>query len=614
MQENSKIVIYGKKSIKNNEALFVNENDFVSPAYNYQNIQESISELQRISRQSIDNKSLLELLTYDEISMWWLFFPRFSQKFMKYIAFIINFSMFIKEVKPQIVQVTNNFENFSVIKQICNNQNVKLKISNWNYLQFKLKTKIRHKLRYYNSKRTTNKKIKQRKTFFYQKKDSIPFVNNKIIFTSTPIYRRQIFDVIEGISKKGEFLIDDIIKMIDNKNEIVGIDLFTHVLWDDTVLHERVNSEIPWIPVEVLFKKSQQNKHKRFLKKYEKLLSSQKFQKLFEFQNIRYWELLIEDFDEMKFDYYLPYWLNLIDSLKEFFSNHRPKCIFLIHETNPLSVAFIAVCKKLGIRTIGIQHGIIYDYHEQYMHDNFATIENPNGFPFPDKMLLFGKYFEKILSKKGYPKENLVTFGNPSFFDLENIKSALENKHLLEKYGIGKNKTVILFTSTRQQEGYDITKKHNYDSRIWNYLLENFGNDDRFFLILKPHPKELTTVYEEILKKNNYPLNAKIIQGSLYELIYVSSVVISTYSTTIIDSLCFKKPVISVEFDERKYPVTLGKAVKTTKLDNLKTNILEINNNDTIKNELLQNSNEFIKMFYNIPEENPKKLLENLIR
>lgn len=118
----------------------------------------------------------------------------------------------------------------------------------------------------------------------------------------------------------------------------------------------------------------------------------------------------------------------------------------------------------------------------------------------------------------------------------------------------------------------------------------------------------------KFLKKNKSPLNAKIIQGSLQELIYISSVIISTYSTTIIDSLCFKKPVINVEFDEIKFPIILGNAVKTTKLDDLKKNILEIINNNTVKNELLQNSSEFIKMLYNIPEENPKKLLQNLVK
>jgi len=73
-----------------------------------------------------------------------------------------------------------------------------------------------------------------------------------------------------------------------------------------------------------------------------------------------------------------------------------------------------------------------------------------------------------------------------------------------------------------------------------------------------------------------------------------------------------KKPVITVEFDEIKFPISLGKAVKRTKLDDLKQGILEITTNVNTKNELLRNSREFIKLFYNIPEENPKKMLDEI--
>jgi len=101
MPENTKIVIYGKKSKKNNGTFFVNENDFFSPHYNYQNILNSINELKRIEKLSIDGNYLMDLLTYDGVSMWWFFYPRLSQKFLKYIAFIINFSKFIDEFKPR---------------------------------------------------------------------------------------------------------------------------------------------------------------------------------------------------------------------------------------------------------------------------------------------------------------------------------------------------------------------------------------------------------------------------------------------------------------------------------------------------------------------------------
>jgi len=611
--ESSKIIIYGKKSKKISKTFFVCENDFQSPFYNQQNILESINELKKLEKTSIEGKYLPDLLMYEGVSMWWFLYPILSQKFFTHVGFISNFSKFIKEEKPEIVKITDDFSNFNIIKQICYQQNVKLRISNWNHLKFKISKKIINKLRKYNSKRITNRKIDRRKKMFFKKNDSIPTLNDKIIFTSTPTYRRHIFDIQEGVSTKGEFLIQNLVNLIDDKKKIIGIDLFSHVLLNDTTLEERMNSRMTWIPVEALLQKIHPNKHKHFLEKYEKLLNSKEFQKLFEFKKIKYWEQLVDNFHEMKFDYYLPYWLALYDSLKRFFSNNKPKCLFLIYEHGPLSIAFIAVCKKLGIQTIGIQHAMIYDYHSQYLHDNFYTPDNPQGFLFPNKMILFGEYFKNILLKNGYPKENLVTFGNPAFFNLEKIESILQNNNLLDKYGINENKIVILFTSTRLQEGYEVSKKYNYDSQIWNNLLKDFGNDDRFFVILKPHPQENTAVYEEILKKNNTPLNAKIIQNDLLELIYISSIVVSVYSTTILDSLCLKKPVITVEFDEIKFPISLGNAIKTTKLDDLKKTILEIINDNDVKNGLLRNSGDFIKKIYNIPEQNPRTIIDKLI-
>ena len=56
------------------------------------------------------------------------------------------------------------------------------------------------------------------------------------------------------------------------------------------------------------------------------------------------------------------------------------------------------------------------------------------------------------------------------------------------------------------------------------------------------------TIYEEILASFS-PSNAKIIQGNLYELIYLSSLIVSVFSSTMLDALCFDKPVIRVKFE-----------------------------------------------------------------
>ena len=95
--------------------------------------------------------------------------------------------------------------------------------------------------------------------------------------------------------------------------------------------------------------------------------------------------------------------MTVIDSLKNYFLKNKPKAVFLIYETGPLSLATIGVCNQLGIKTIGIQHGLMYNYNYHHMHKNFQDSENPSGFLIPNKLLLFGEITKNILISNGYP-------------------------------------------------------------------------------------------------------------------------------------------------------------------------------------------------------------------
>ncbi len=614
MSNKSTIVIYGTKSMKKNNSIYVNYKDFQNPFYNYEFNIDPINELKKLQRTQIDGSPVADLFAYEGVSLWWFFYPNFSYKFMEVIAFIKNFERFIEEVDPKIIKISDDFRNFEIIKQICEQKKIPLEFSNLNYSKFNLKKKVKFRIRQKSSKSKISKKINQRISLFNKKKSSIPDVNNAILFTSYPTYRRYNLNPLTGNTEKGEYFIQNLIDLLDKNEKIIGIDLYSYVSSDDTALEERLELTMPWFPIEILFKKIiYTEKHNNFLKKYKKIINSKKFEKIFEFKNISYFNQIFPDFQDMKLEYHLPYWMNLIDSLNEFFSKNKPKAIFLTYETGPTSLAIISASKKFGIKTIGIQHGIIYGHHQQYAHEKFASAENTYGFPLPDKLILFGNYFKDLLIKNGYPPEILIPFCNPVFLNLKKIEIMLQEKKLHEKYGIGNDKKIILFTTNRLQEGYELTKKHNYDSQVWKHLLKNFANDDRFFLILKPHPMEIPSIYEKMNKEFNAS-NAKIIQGSLLELVYLSSIVVSTYSTATMDSLCLKKPVIQVEFNDIKYPIPLGNAVKTSSLKELSNNIIQIIENNSIKNELIANSKKFIKEHYNIPIEEADILLKELLK
>jgi len=604
-------IVYGKKSSSSDNTIYVAEKDFQNPPDDLKSTLHVLNEINDLQKRKIHNKTIPELFLYDGLSMWWLFFQEFFPNYFKIIGFIDNFSKFVNEKQPSSVKIQSGFFMLPIIYQICKRNQIKIKFSKLQYLKFRFNQKLLHILKKQKSVHTIRNKVKKRRNLFHKKTNKIPFLNNSIIFGAGPLYRREIFNTNNMRSERGEYLIQNIINLLDNE-KIIGIDFFTYVNAPDNILTERLNdSKISWLPVEVLINNTKQN---FFLKKYENILNDKYFQKLFSYRDISLWETVKHNLLKMGYSYYLPYWLSLFDSLKKQFSNAKPKAIFLPFETGPLALIFISSARAFKIKTFGIQHGTIYEHHPNYSHKIFWTETQEHGFPLPDKLLLFGEISKKILSKKGYPEKNLLVFGNSDFFNSEKFIEILKQKDLYKKFGIDRDKKTILFLSSGFQKEFRKESKYDFDTRIWKHLLEKFSNDDKFIILLKPHPAESTTIYDTILKKFKSS-NAKIIQGSLIELLSICTVSVCIVSTAIMDSLCIQKPVIQVIFNEVNFQIPyddydVALSVKLEKLD--KSIRVLVNDESKIKN-LVNNSREFIKKYYNIPAENPESILREIL-
>jgi len=294
---------------------------------------------------------------------------------------------------------------------------------------------------------------------------------------------------------------------------------------------------------------------------------------------------------------------------------NQPKVIFLPYETGPYALSLIITAKLFKIKTIGITHGLIAKYIPMYSHFNCKTSDNPLGHPIPDTTLVFGEFAKNILLENGYPEDTVEVFGNPAFFNLSKIEIKLQETDLRKKYHIDSSQHVILFTSGKQQPYYSGHGTYDYDVQIWKKLLENFSNNDNFFIILKPHPSEKNIkIYQKILEKHNSK-NVLIIYGDLFELLYLSSIVVSVYSTTMIDALCFKKPVIQVKFQTEIHPIPFEKyeSVLTSTINSLYDNIVTILNDDKLRNKLSKNRDIFLKDQYDLPEKNPQLKLMKIL-
>lgn len=607
-------VIYGHKSKRENNIIYVQEIDFQIPI-GEESFGVPIRELNMIQKKIINGIPFFKLLSYDNISLWWFIRSSIYPNFKKTVNFVTKFSEFVEQTKPYLIEVVD-LHYLNIIQQICSKRNIPIKVSKKSQLLFKIKKIILEYIQQYRYKKLGSKKIEKRRNFYFRNNNISPNIKNKILFAVPTIYRRLILNLETGKSEQGEYIQQKIMDMIGDKKNIVGIDFDYTFKGETKTLSERMQDTIHWFPLEALLTKNhnQYSNHKKLLEKYESLISSKNFHELFSYDGILLWDSLVDTFKKMKFKPYLPYYLDLYDSLIHAFQEQKPSCIFMPYETGPYALALILAARKFGIKTVGIAHAVTDTNNPDYSHEQFANEKNPFGFPLPNTTLLFGDFSKRTLVSQGYPSEKFVVFGNPAFFELNKIEEFLSSKKLYLKYKIKNNQKIILFATAKLQEYYSAQGKYNYDSQVWRYLLEHFAGNNEFIILLKPHPQENTEIYEKILHDSKVE-NAQIIQGDLYDLIYISSVVISIFSTFLLDSIVLKKPVIRVEFDKISHTIPYDEygVLISTDLKNLSKVIHEVLYDEKVNSALVKNRNFFIKDQYNIPESNPELIIKQIL-
>ena len=93
-----------------------------------------------------------------------------------------------------------------------------------------------------------------------------------------------------------------------------------------------------------------------------------------------------------------------------------------------MAKAFVVTGKKLGIKTIGIQHGNFLQSQSDYMMKNIRTDNNLIGNPISDLTLVFGDHYKKMLHQFGnYPLDKIHVTGNLTLYNLDKIKNILDS-------------------------------------------------------------------------------------------------------------------------------------------------------------------------------------------
>ena len=575
-----------------------------------------VKEFLDLPSKMINNKRLLEWLSIDDLSLWWFIAPTLHGKFKEASLFVNRFENFVKYNDIKILKVVTGFDKIHLINQICLRYNISIQKSHKNYFLFRIKKFLKFLTKKIRYKSIINKKIKNRLLQYTGE----PFLhcsnNDYVLFTSPGIYRRKTIDHLCNISKEEFFLQPMINFCIENKIDISCIDLDYTFKGTTVELNERLQTKFNWFPIEYVLTKFPNNftvnKKLKIISNNLEELKNNNLQNFFQFNNISLWTYLEDVFDEIFLEPYLPTYLKLIASLEQFLEKNPPQTIIQVYEAGPYAKCFQYVAKKLKIKTIAIQHGLIPSDYPDYMFKEIRD-NDEYGNIIPDLTLVYGDYYKQLLTKNGsYPLNKVSSFGHPTYFNLEQIKQSVDVKKLKNEYGI-KNKKIILVPLS-----FRLSYNQNHSDRILlDSIYKNFKNSNDVIILVRPHPGNFDD--QETLNKLYPEPNFKISNNTLIEDLLLCDIVTVVVGTTVAtEAILFDKTVILVDvsknqysnIDEVHFEMINKNIAQLLSIDEFSCKIIDIVNQPQ---NLCQNEprNDFKKSFFNTDKKPNFDFLKN---
>jgi len=566
-------------------------------------------EFLKIPSTKISDKTILEWFTVNDLSYWWFVAPGINMKFNDAAFFIDNLISYIEKHSIHLLKIKTGFDKLNLLKKICNEKNLTLEVSKKEYFSFQIKQTIKNLIKKFAYKKITNQKQKKRLRCYEENKKTDNIELGSVILTTHGSYRRELINDKSGQILRQEFYIQPFLDLLSEQNIPVMCLDFDYTLRGETkILRERLSTNENWMPLEILFPKQKSDEVTNTIntlnKSIKDLLKSKNDNDSYTYNGIPILDYLGNTFEEIFFEPNLPTYINLIKGAEDFFQKFKPKSLIQVYEQGPFAKALEIAAKKLKIRTIGIQHGLITETTHDYMSPEIQSNEMPLGNPIPDITCVFGEYFKKILTEKGnYPEEKVVTMGNPVFYNIDRKIQLLKKQKIREKFKLSQRKIILVPLSNFKL----LISKDNYDYILLDILNKGLRNQDNPLVLVRGHPgNPIDEKYLETLFPGNKFQTSK---GSLFEDLYISDVVVTSMSTVGIDATIFQKPVIFANVtreksflgDFQEFMISHDVALLCDK-DDLIPKILDILQGEGWEKEASIKRKEFLHSFFNYNE------------
>ena len=207
-----------------------------------------------------------------------------------------------------------------------------------------------------------------------------------------------------------------------------------------------------------------------------------------------------------------------------FFRLTKPKKIYIKSAYTPLNQIIISNAITNNIPVIEVQHGHIYPSHIGYL----LPFNKKHHDLFPNYIYLWSNYYKEVLLNNNWPNNKLLNIGN---FTLKKFSKATQIDSELINI---KNEYETIIT---------ILSQHTLADKFIDYLSDIKKLPENVGIIIKLHPKYTDfqiEKYSTISTKNNIHI---LNQVDIYELFSISDLLVSAYSTSIIEAIQVRKKV-----------------------------------------------------------------------
>ena len=451
---------------------------------------EALTVIKTLPDKKIKGRSLKEVLSYDNVSLWW---------FTEFFLFLR-----LKKILNKEKHKNKDFELFL-------SPFVRYYILSKSLLRCFWGRLI--KLRY-NTKKTEN----------VPKVIAVSYSMNWRNAT-TPGSKRQKEDVMLG---------NIINELIERNNEVVALDQDASPgMGIKTIIEKAIYKKGLWKPVETYSTLPTIKKVLRIYSEFRKGIKKLRRDESHLLSPLK------EDF-LIAFRYHIFGAILYIELMKRAIEIEKPDLILITCEYCMLGRAAVVAGKLKGVPTLAVQHGnispqgISYYHHAEEISDEIA----PQYCPIPCKTAVYSPYDKELLLNIGhYPPDSVVVTGSSRYDRLNHADKIYDKNKIFEDMGLDTDKKMVLWTT--QTHGLPPDENIRNISAVYSSI--NSLEDVQLAIKLHPGEDQKATLY-----KKNKSIKPVIVDGKvdIYALLYACDLMITRHSTTATEALILNKPVI----------------------------------------------------------------------